>query len=74
MNADKRAAPSWADDIAVNAKFVTALAEDWAKHGPVAIEALRLANPARYLMMMAALLFDDRYAGAFDEAEGATEQ
>ena len=57
------------DDIAVDADFVNALAEDYAKHGPTAIEALRFADPARYLMMMALVLFDERYAAAWDEAD-----
>jgi hypothetical protein len=71
MSNDERRAVEGADDIAVNAAFVTALAADYAQHGRAAIEALRSADPARYLMMMALVCFDERYASAFADADGA---
>jgi len=61
--------PSCEDDIAVNADFVTALAEDYARNGRGTIEALRLADPARFLMVIALVCFDQRYAGPFADAD-----
>jgi hypothetical protein len=75
MSTDRRAAEdatSCADDVAVDADFVAALAHDYATHGSAAIEALRVANPARYLLMMATVLFDERYAGVFADFDASS--
>jgi len=63
-----------ADDMAVNADFLAALAEDFAEHGCGAIEALRLAHPARFLMVIALVCCDERYAAAFADLDARTEQ
>jgi hypothetical protein len=60
---------SAAESIAVNAGFVTALAEEYAKHGRATIERLIDNDPARFLMLVATVLFDERYVEAWNSAD-----